>query len=235
MPPIRDYHNWNKRKSDQSEQIEPYQKFFFICEGANTEVFYFKKLIDLRKQLGIHPLISLHLLEKTGKDRNISNPKRLLKYAEEIKEQDDISFDKERDSMIVVIDADIYENDQEAYFKLLENAKQAGNLLAVSNPAFELFLLLHYKDSYETDIKPNETEIIANRKINNRRFIDKLFTTKSGINSKKNEAVGNLAENIDIAIEQERKLNQDINKCQGKLTCNIGKIISDIKKINLKN
>ena len=49
-------------------KIEPYKKFFFICEGANTEVFYFKKLIDLRKQLGIHALIDLRLLEKIEED-----------------------------------------------------------------------------------------------------------------------------------------------------------------------
>lgn len=47
MAPIRNYSGWNRRASDSQEPIEPYQKFFFICEGANTEVFYFKKLIDL--------------------------------------------------------------------------------------------------------------------------------------------------------------------------------------------
>ena len=56
MAPIRTYTDWNKRLSDQEDQIEPYRKYFFICEGSNTEVWYFKKLIDLRKQLRIHPL-----------------------------------------------------------------------------------------------------------------------------------------------------------------------------------
>ena len=59
MAPIRNYSGWNLRASDSQEPIEPYQKFFFICEGANTEVFYFKELINLRKQLGIHPLIDV--------------------------------------------------------------------------------------------------------------------------------------------------------------------------------
>lgn len=53
--PVHVYTNWNKRQSDLKEQIEPFRKYFFICEGANTESFYFKKLIDLRKELGIHP------------------------------------------------------------------------------------------------------------------------------------------------------------------------------------
>ena len=40
-----------------------------------TEVWYFKKLIDIRKSLGIHPLIDIRLMEKTGEDDSISNPK----------------------------------------------------------------------------------------------------------------------------------------------------------------
>lgn len=57
MAPVRSYTNWNSRTTDEEEQIEPYRKYFFICEGANTETWYFKKLIDIRKELNIHPLI----------------------------------------------------------------------------------------------------------------------------------------------------------------------------------
>ena len=47
MAPVRSYTNWNSRTTDEEEQIEPYRKYFFICEGANTETWYFKKLIDI--------------------------------------------------------------------------------------------------------------------------------------------------------------------------------------------
>lgn len=59
------YTNWNSRPSDYEEQVEPFRKYYFICEGANTETFYFEKLVDLRKELGIHPLIDIRLWEKT--------------------------------------------------------------------------------------------------------------------------------------------------------------------------
>ena len=71
MAPVRSYTNWNSRTTDEEEQIEPYRKYFFICEGANTETWYFKKLIDIRKELNIHPLIDIRLLEKTERDRDI--------------------------------------------------------------------------------------------------------------------------------------------------------------------
>ena len=94
MAPVRSCTNWNSRTTDEEEQIEPYRKYFFICEGANTETWYFKKLIDIRKELNIHPLIDIRLLEKTEGDRDISFPRRLIEFAENQKENPEIAFDK---------------------------------------------------------------------------------------------------------------------------------------------
>lgn len=43
---------------------------------------YFRKLIDLRKRLGIHPLIDIRLWEKTEEDKDISYPRKLIEFAE---------------------------------------------------------------------------------------------------------------------------------------------------------
>ena len=232
MAPVRNYSNWNQRPSDLQEQVEPYQKFFFICEGANTEVFYFKKLIDLRKQLGIHPLIDLCLLEKTDDDRTISYPLHLLDFAEQQKSNDDIHFDPERDQMIVVIDADIFESKSPAYEDVLAKAQEYKDRLAVSNPAFELFLLLHIKGSLETAILPNAEAILKNEKTNGKTFIYHLLFSHTQLNSKTNARIGELAANIDVAINQEQYLNEDILQCHGLLTCNLGRIISEIRNIS---
>ena len=45
--PIHTYTGWNVRNSAEDEQIEPYKKYIFICEGINTETFYFENLFDL--------------------------------------------------------------------------------------------------------------------------------------------------------------------------------------------
>ena len=95
--------------------------------------------------------------------------------------------------------------------------------------AFELFLLLHYENSYEDDIEPNAEQIIQNEKDGHQTFIYKLLLARTGINSKKNSAIGELAKNIEIAIEQEKKINEDIHQCKGQITCNIGQIIDDIR------
>lgn len=107
---------------------------------------------------------------------------------------------------------------------------EESNILAVTNPAFELFLLLHFKDSYEQAILPNAEEILKNAKQGNQTFIYRLLLSKTGINSKKNSQIGELAESVDVAIVQEKKVNQDIHNCKGNITCNIEAIIESIRE-----
>lgn len=153
----------------------------------------------------------------------------MIEFAENQKENSEIAFDKERDKMIVVFDGDIFEEKVPDYDELVAEGEK-NNILAVSNPAFELFLLLHYENSYADDIEPNVEQIIKNEKDGHQTFIYKLLLARTGINPKKNAAIGELAENIGIAIEQEKKINEDIHQCKGQITCNIGRIIDEIRK-----
>ena len=227
MTPIHTYTNWNVRASDEEPEIEPFRKYFFICEGKNTETWYFRKLSDLRKELGIRPLIDIRLLEKTEEDADISNPEKLIAFAEKQKTNPEISFYPDYDKMVVVFDADIFEEKVTNYDAVVAMGEEK-NILAVTNPSFELFLLLHFDDSYETDILPHAEEIIRNEKVGNQRFIYSLLLQRTHMNSKRNDKIGELAIHVRTAIEQEKQLNQDIHLCKGTITSNIGKIIDGI-------
>lgn len=232
MPPIRTYTDWNKRPSDHEDKIEPFRKYVFICEGANTEVWYFRKLIDLRKRLGIHPLIDIRLWEKTEEDKDISYPRKLIEFAETQKADAELAFDRNHDQMIVVFDADIFNAKVAGYEDVVLLGEQYGDLLGITNPNFELFLLLHFPGAYEEDILPNAERLLKNEKVGNMRLSYSLLLTRTGINSKTNEAIGNLAERVETAIEQEKHLNQDIHTCLGQLTSNIGSLIEMIRTDN---
>ena len=149
-------------------------------------------------------MIDIRLLEKTEEDKDISFPRKLIDFAESQKENSEIMFDKERDKMIIVFDADIFEEKVLDYDEVIALGER-DNILAVSNPAFELFLLLHFEDAYTKDIKPNMEQIIKNKKDGNQTFIYKLLLARTGINSKRNSAIGELAKNVDVAIVQEKK------------------------------
>ncbi|MBP3797598.1 MAG: RloB domain-containing protein [Ruminococcus sp.] len=225
--PVHTYTNWNSRPSDNEEQIEPFRKYFFICEGANTETFYFKRLIDLRKELGIHPLIDIRLWEKTDEDKNLSFAKNLVVFAEKQKTIPDNDFDPERDKMVIVFDGDIFEEKVQGYDELIAQIEKT-DIAAVSNPGFELFLLLHIDGGYEQRIKGHEQEYLTMDEKGSYSYAYNVLLELTGMNAKKNGKIGNLADNVLMAIEQEKKINQDIHEIKGKVSCNIGKIIETI-------
>lgn len=229
MAPVRSYGNWDIRKSDQEPAVDPYCKYYFIAEGANTEKFYFEKLIDERKRLGFKDTIDIRFLEKTEDDRHISYPAHLIKYAERLKKTGEIEFDDKQDKMVVIFDADIFEKKVCNFQELLRD-KSISSIYAITNPAFELFLLLHIENSFEEIINPNYSLILENQKVQGKTPVYNILLKKTGMNAKHNPDIGNLALKIDVAIEQEKKINQDISDCKGKLTSNIAQIISGIKR-----
>ncbi len=225
--PVHTYTNWNSRPSDQVDQIEPFRKYFFICEGANTETFYFRRLIDLRKQLGIHPLIDLRLWEKTDEDRNLSFVKSLVAFAEIQKQNPENDFDLERDKVVIVFDGDIFEEKVKGYDELISLIEK-NDIAGVTNPGFELFLLLHIEESYERWIEGHEAKFLSMDEDGKYSYAYKILRELTGMNAKKNSGIGNLADNVLIAISQEKQINQDIHDLKGKVSSNIGKIIEEI-------
>lgn len=228
MAPLRSYSNWNQRPSDNKDQIEPYRKYFIIAEGMNTERWYFEELINLRKEFGIHPLIDVRYIERTGEDEGSSHPAKLLCLADKCRASSE--FDSSHDRMIVVFDADIFECKGARATGLSEIIAEGSksNILGITNPSFELFLLLHFPGAYEKAISKNTQAIVDNEKIGSQRYISVLLRSFTGINAKRNESIKSLVKKLFEAIEQEKKVNQDILSLHGKVTSNIGKILESI-------
>ena len=226
--PIHTYTNWNVRPNDETEQIEPYRKYCIICEGANTETFYFKHLIDIRKDLGIHPLIDVCLWEKTEQDRDISYAKKLVEFATQQKLLPENNFDQAIDKMIVVFDGDIFESKVVGYEQIINTLEKNNDIPAISNPAFELFLLLHIDNAYTNYIQGHEEEFLRLDENNKYSYAYNILKKVTGMNAKKNKNIGKLADNVQIAIEQERNINQDIHNIKGKVSSNVGLVIERI-------
>jgi len=232
--PVHAYTNWNIREADSEEKIEPYRKYFIICEGANTEVFYFRELIDNRKQLEINPLIDLILWEKTDSDRDITYPKYLFDFAIKQKNLEENHFDTNHDKMVIVFDGDIFEEKVVGYKELISMIEE-NDIAAVTNPSFELFLLLHIPDSYNNYIKGAEDKYLTKDEKGKYSLARNILTDVTGINPKRNKDIGKLANNIQIAIMQEKNINQDVHNIKGRVSSNLGAIIKSIidEKIEL--
>lgn len=234
MAPIRTYTNdWTKRYTDDIEQVEPFRKYFFLCEGENTEKFYFEALIDSKKELGISPNVYLEFLEKTEEDRSRSAPQCLIELADKFVTDNDENFDKEFDKIVLVFDLDIYENKPNDFTTVFNDAKEKGYLLSLTNPSFELFLLLHKERSLIDIINPVEEDIVKNEWVirddgSRKRFVSNLFYETFGFDSKSNSQISNFVFDMSTAITQEKNINQDVENSQHILTSNVGKIIENI-------
>ena len=129
--------------------------------------------------------------------------------------------------MVIVFDGDIFEEKVQGYDDLISQIEKT-DIAGVTNPCFELFLLLHIPGSYEERIKGHEMDFLSRDEDGKYSYAYNVLRDLTGMNAKKNPEIGKLADNVLIAISQEKLINQDIHVIKGKVSSNIGKIIEEI-------
>lgn len=165
-------------------------------EGRKTEPQYFEGLKKKYRNRKIH----VEILEK---DTNARSPEKVLSFLNEFKDEYTL---KDNDELWMVIDFDRWGERKLAICN--SKCKQKKYKMAVSNPCFELWLLLHIKniDDYKSAEKE---ELLKNKKEGSSRTkLEKEILSIIGEYNKKNLPDKFLETNkIAIAIKQARKLN----------------------------
>ncbi len=117
---------------------EPRRRILILCEGEVTEPGYFRALIREFR----NPLVDIEIDDHGGA------PKTLVERAAERKRLSDRAARNQRDDFLrydeiwCVFDVDEHANLPDAR----QQARAHGIELAVSNPCFELWALLHFQD-----------------------------------------------------------------------------------------
>ena len=153
MSPLRESRSWTTRFEEEIK-VDPLTRYYLIFEGANTERKYFQGLEDFRKEIGINSQIELVILLKEGEIRDYSHPSKLLGLINDKKKElkRDGTYDKKIDQFVIVFDRDSFEKDED-YFEFIEHAS-AGNILTITSPCFEIWLILHYENAIIEYIEP---------------------------------------------------------------------------------
>ena len=107
--------------------------------------------------------------------------------------------------MVVVFDADIFEEKVQGYDELIEQIEES-DIAAVTDPGFELFLLLHIDGSYEQYILGYEVEFLTQDDKGSYSHAYRVLHDVTGMNAKRNPMIGDLAENVLSAISQEIRI-----------------------------
>ncbi len=117
----------------------PRKKLLIVCEGANTEPDYFKQFAEVHRDA----IVDVDLAPERGV------PLSVVREAKRLKNQAISAAKREGDpylrydSVWCVFDVDEHPNVPEA----LAMARRNGLKVAVSNPCFELWLILHLRET----------------------------------------------------------------------------------------
>jgi hypothetical protein len=221
------FENRDFNTPDYLEETEEPKKVVIIsCEGSNTEPEYFE---TVKRKLSVN-LKNLVEVDVVPKPAGASEPKAVLNNLEEhVKNKYD--FRKGSDILWLVIDRESVSSRKKNIKDIYPECTTKGYFIALSNPLFEFWLLLHVADikSYEPETLIQNEWVSASR---NRRYIDKELSTilPNGYNKKKgkfNQGIVSLA-NLKRALSQEKLFCTSYPDILDNLGSNIGNIIDDI-------
>ncbi len=134
------FHRSTSKRTSLHQDERP--KVVIVCEGAKTETGYFNALrMDLRLS---KQLVPVH-------HSGATNPRNIVEFAlAERKKQFQLHDWDERvrgDSIWAVYDGvEHYNHNKRDWDEALDLAKSNNVRLAISNPSFELWYLLHFQD-----------------------------------------------------------------------------------------
>lgn len=206
------------RESNTSER----EKIIILAfEGNITEERYFSEFRNSNKFN--NELIYLHLLKRKSNDTNSAPIHVFNKLKREAK--DEFNF-KKGDELWMIIDTDRWKGIPQ----IINACKELGNMfVAVSNPCFEFWLLLHIKDIQEYN--DDELELLfKNSKVGNRNYVETKIIEVAGSYSKKNLRTDDFLPSIDMAVLRAKNLDQPMEDYPSKLGSHIYKLIEKLRK-----
>lgn len=124
---------------ERREAFRDARLIVIASEGKDTERIYFKALA---KEYA-NPRVHVHILERCREEQNCSSPEHVLKQLNDYKSQYELEAD---DELWLVVDKDRWTDAMLSHVATV-CTKEVSMHMALSNPCFELWLLLHLEDA----------------------------------------------------------------------------------------
>lgn len=185
--------------------LEAEKMFVLSYEGNESEKKYFEdfRKSDYFNDNGLIEIISLKRPEYRGSDP--ISVKKLLKEAKK-----EYRF-RDTDEFWLIIDRDDWEEIHNHNFdKLVKDCKKENNFfLAMSNPCFEIWLILHLKDINEFD-EDEKKRLFINKKTSGRKnYIDEVLSEIQGRGYNKRPNPSIFLPLTQVAINRARELDDE--------------------------
>lgn len=194
--------NRNSLIRERREAFRDARLIVIASEGKDTERIYFKALAKEYT----NPRVHVHILKRSEDEKNNSSPEHVLEQLNEYKCQYELEAD---DELWLVTDKGHW---TEAMLSRVatECMQDVSMHMALSNPCFELWLLLHLVDV--ASLTPEEQRLwIENRRKSksSNPYLKVLLRQKMGSYHESAYDVLTLIQHVEVAIERARLLDKN--------------------------
>lgn len=205
--------------------LEPKSKYYIVPEGDNTEIQYFCGVRDNAQELGIRPLIEIIPIENDEEEFGQSHPKRKLSNFDKDLRSGKFTYDNEIDKVCFVIDRDPQNLSEKQLDDFINNCKKNNYEVYLSNPTFELFLIMHDNRVLKLD----RQEMLENRREGRKRkrFLEKKLLEYFECN-KTNLNFEKFKPNINKAIKNEKQFCEELNGLKNELGSNVATLLDSM-------
>ena len=189
---------------ERREAFRDARLIVIASEGKDTERIYFKALAKEYT----NPRVHVHILERSEAEQNNSSPDHVLKQLNDYKSQYELEAD---DELWLVVDKDRW---TEAMLSCVatECSQEVAMHMALSNPCFELWLLLHIEDSALLTPEEQKQWIENRRKSKNGDpYLKVRLRQKMGSYHESSYDALALIAHVEDAIERARALDNNPN------------------------
>ena len=233
-----------------SETENPRIRFFLVTEGP-TEESYFDGIKNNKRELGIKNDIHIEIIPKEEGDENMSHPCQLVTAALECMGRIDENgneyppdkwqehckwdLDFENDRVCVIFDRD-YRHLETKLDWIYEKCEKHNIFIGISNPNFELWLLMHFPDidRYAPELLLGNPKNLRHKWFEDasekKKYLEILVAKTSGGYTKGSKLrFERFISGIPLAIEQEKHFEEDVVLLREKLGSNVGVLIEKMK------
>ena len=192
----------NSLMRERREAFRAARLIVIASEGKDTERIYFKALAKEYTNLRVH----VHILERSENDQNNSSPEHVLKQLNDYKSKYDLEAD---DELWLVVDKDRWTEAMLSHVAT-ECSQEVAMHMALSNPCFELWLLLHMEDAASLSPEEQEQWIKNRRRSKNADpYLKVRLRQKMGSYHESSYDALTLIAHIEDAIERARALDKN--------------------------
>ena len=245
---LRTPKSYDRSLEAETENARAY--FYLVTEGA-TEESYFEGINNNKRLLNIKNNIFVEVVPKEEGAESYSHPYQLVLAAlrlmgrmdengNEIPENEwaancKLDYDKNTDVICVIFDRD-YKNLEIHLDSIYELCIKNNIYIGLSNPNFELWLLMHFADidEYDRDLLYRNPKNIRNQYFEdasvNKKYLE-ILVSRSANGYKKGGSLKfeRFIDGISLAMEQEKLFEEDVEQLKENLGSNIGKLVAKIK------